>query len=80
MLSLIGILDTQYKRLVEEYLLNEEEYWKTKYKVKSSSNPKKEYTVSKSRDGKWGCSCPGWIYHRKNCKHIRAVQGGSHNV
>ena len=29
-----------------------------------------KYTDSKTKN--WGCSCKGWVFHRK-CKHITAV-------
>ena len=35
------------------------------------------YTVSLRTDGTWECSCPAWIYQRKNrgdCKHILFCQ------
>ena len=35
------------------------------------------YRVSQAEDGHWECSCPAWIFRRKDhgdCKHILAIQ------
>jgi hypothetical protein len=42
----------------------------------SESNPKKTYTVARTSNGTWSCSCPVWIYNsaRPECKHIRFVK------
>lgn len=32
----------------------------------------KTYTTVRLNNGTWQCSCPGWLNHRTNCKHIRA--------
>jgi len=32
------------------------------------------YTVALTEDGEWQCSCPVWIYRRRECKHIRKVK------
>lgn len=47
--------------------------WVQKWDVQSESNPQKFYTVSRSEDGSFGCSCPAWIFHKRTCKHIRGV-------
>lgn len=44
-----------------------------KWNVQSESNPTKFYTVSRNTDGSFSCSCPAWIYRRKECKHIKGV-------
>ena len=44
------------------------------YAVESDSVKGKYYTVAKTDEGEWGCSCPRWIYHREKCKHIRKIQ------
>lgn len=46
--------------------------WIRKWQVKSSRGPKL-YVVALDDKGDWGCSCPGWIYHRTHCKHIRQI-------
>jgi hypothetical protein len=48
-----------------------------KWNVKSHSSDK-YYTVSMDFEGNYSCSCPYWIYRRKECKHIAEVklQGG----
>lgn len=52
----------------------------TKVTVIGSTGNK--YTVSKSKDGKMGCSCPRWINTspRKDCKHIKAALAGKFEV
>ena len=45
-----------------------------KWSVPSSSEPNKTYTVSLTEDGDWECSCPQWIYRRRECKHIQQVK------
>lgn len=32
-----------------------------------------KYTVAKGADGKYGCSCPAWVYRRQTCKHIQHI-------
>lgn len=50
--------------------------WEELYEVQSSSRPGVSYVVAKDDQGRWGCSCPRWIFHtpRQACKHILAVQ------
>jgi len=48
--------------------------WKKKWKVPKSSGDG-YWTVSVSEDGKWGCSCPVWIYRRRECHHIKGSPG-----
>jgi len=45
-----------------------------KWKVPSSSNPDKEYTVSLTKEGTYECSCPAWVYHRRECHHIKQIK------
>ena len=47
--------------------------WIKKWKVKSE-NSNRVYVVSLSDKGKWGCSCPAWIFNRIECKHIIRVK------
>lgn len=57
--------------------------WVHRQTVPSSSTEGKSYVVASDAAGRWGCSCPAWIYDptRPACKHIRAARGGrsSHN-
>jgi len=34
------------------------------------------HIVSLCDDGNYACDCPGWKFHRVNCKHIRRVWDG----
>jgi hypothetical protein len=47
--------------------------WENSWQVQSESDKNKFYTVSRSSDGTFGCSCPHWIFRKKMCKHIRGV-------
>lgn len=47
--------------------------WVKRWSVPSESNPSKSYVVAQNREGEFGCSCPVWIFRRKECKHIRNV-------
>jgi len=44
------------------------------WNVGSHSDPSKFYTVSATVDGAFECSCPQWIYRRRECKHIQEVK------
>lgn len=33
-----------------------------------------EYVVSEMEDGTWKCSCPVWVFQRKECSHIRKAK------
>jgi len=44
-----------------------------KWRVKSVSGDK-EYVVALTDKGEWQCSCPVWIYRRRECHHIRCVK------
>jgi hypothetical protein len=37
----------------------------------SHSDPSKTYKVTLYEDGSYACSCPQWVYRRKECKHIQ---------
>jgi len=39
--------------------------------IPSHSGPSKTYKVTLYEDGTYACSCPHWIYRRKECKHIQ---------
>lgn len=46
--------------------------WVYRREVISASSGR-VYIIAKNRNsGIWGCSCPGWINHRR-CKHLRAL-------
>jgi len=48
--------------------------WINKYKVHGSNGHL--WTVSKSKTGEWGCSCPVWKFRRQECHHILSVKNG----
>jgi hypothetical protein len=47
-----------------------EKYWY----VDSFSDENKRYKVCRLVDGTYTCSCPEWIYRRKECKHIEQIK------
>lgn len=51
----------------------------SRFKVRSSSNPKVRYTVTR-RKNQWACGCRGWIFRRfqkrTGCRHIDLVKEG----
>jgi len=47
--------------------------WTNRFKIKSASTNKVYIIAQNKARGHFGCSCPGWIYHR-NCKHLAALQ------
>jgi hypothetical protein len=49
--------------------------WMKKWEVRGSSG--KKYIVSHDpSEDIYGCSCPQWIFHRKECKHIELIKRG----
>ena len=42
--------------------------------VESWSDPNKKYKVCQLEDGSFTCSCPAWIFRRKECKHIEQIK------
>lgn len=42
------------------------------YKIKSFTDPKKEYTVRQFDNGLWRCDCPIFVFKERkgDCKHI----------
>jgi len=45
-------------------------------KVRSSSDARRKYVVTKYPHNKWKCSCKGWTLHspRRDCRHIKHVK------
>lgn len=53
---------------------------KKQWDLPSQSDPKKTYKVTLYEDGSYACSCPHWIYRKKECKHIRQCKEGEQQV
>ena len=54
-------------------------YYAQQWNIKSFTDDDKEYKVSRCFDDHYECSCPRWIFARKQlpngeCKHIIAVK------
>ena len=47
--------------------------WKDKWVARSESS-NADYTIARSENGEFGCSCPQWKFRRGECKHIRQVK------
>jgi hypothetical protein len=43
--------------------------WIAKWQITGTT----KYTISISKEGSWGCSCPVWKFRREHCKHISFV-------
>ncbi len=41
------------------------------WKVKSSKDPEKEYTVILHENGTWTCTCPNYTFRKTECRHIK---------
>lgn len=52
----------------------EKRRWVKQWDCPSHSNPDKYYKVSQDNFGEFGCDCPVWKFHRKECKHIQQVK------
>ena len=53
--------------------------WTNRFKIHSSSS-NRVYTIAQNKTKKhFGCSCPGWIYHRK-CNHLTQLGLPNHEV
>ena len=52
--------------------------WIRRWDVPSESDPEKSYVVAQDTDGNYACSCPQFVYRRKECKHIVAVKNGEY--
>lgn len=46
--------------------------WRNRFEIKSETSNRIYVIAQNKSSGKWGCSCPGWIIHRK-CKHLRSL-------
>ena len=55
--------------------------WVVRFRVASETDPRVSYTVAVDAAGRWGCSCPAWIYdpERTPCKHVRSVRADRGN-
>jgi len=54
--------------------LEEAKEYIRKWLVSSRTTSGKKYVVSLTKDGEYECSCPVWIFTRKECPHIQAVK------
>ena len=51
--------------------------WVKRWEVEGRSG--KTWIVAKDKNGNYGCSCPAWIYRRKQCHHIDQVMENPNN-
>src|SRR5271170_289428 len=57
----------------EGQMLPDNNQWTNRFYIKSESSGNL-YTIAQNKARRyWGCSCPGWIGHRK-CKHLKAME------
>lgn len=48
--------------------------WNQFYECPSASRKDTSYIVATNDSEEWGCSCLGWIYRHKECRHIQSVK------
>lgn len=59
-------------RVPEYALLPNKGEWCNRFEIRSSTS-NKVYVIAQNQTKRhWGCSCRGWINHRK-CKHLEAL-------
>lgn len=46
----------------------------------SSSNSDVVYQIVEGKDGVAYCSCPGWKFNKKTCKHLKDYQNGANGA
>src|SRR5271154_426576 len=57
----------------EGQMLPDNSQWTNRFYIKSESSGNL-YTIAQNKGRRyWGCSCPGWVGHRK-CKHLKAME------
>jgi hypothetical protein len=49
--------------------LPDNDQWQNRFEIHSESSSRIYVVSQNKKTQKWGCSCPGWIRHRK-CKHL----------
>jgi hypothetical protein len=60
-------------------LLPDNDRWTNRFQIKSETSSRL-YTVAQNKaNGRFGCSCMGWIRH-KHCKHLAAMKPFLENV
>lgn len=60
------------KRPAGSVALPDNNQYENRFEIKSSSS-NRVYIIAQHKTGRWwGCSCPGWISHRK-CKHLTSL-------
>lgn len=42
--------------------------------VRSSSDARRKYKVTRYKKGIWACSCMGWKMRHTDCKHIKMLK------
>ncbi len=52
--------------------------WTKRFEIKSETSNRLYIIACNKKTGKWGCSCPGYLRHRK-CKHLMTGCGLSLN-
>lgn len=49
--------------------LPDNDQWQDRFEIHSESSNRVYIVARNKKSGKWGCSCPGYLAHRK-CKHL----------
>ena len=54
-------------------MLPDNDQWKNRFQIKSESSTRL-YTIAQNKaNGRFACSCMGWIRHRR-CKHLDTLR------
>jgi len=53
--------------------LPDNDQWKNRFEIKSSSSNRLYIVAQNKKIGTWGCSCMGWIRY-KHCRHLKELQ------
>ena len=68
------VLSTEISaQLLTSFIAPPPDQWAQRHSVARSSG-EGTWTVSRAKNGAWGCACPRWRFKREPCKHIDAVQ------
>ncbi len=72
----VVVKNKEVKTILEELgavLMEDSATHQCRIEIRSASS-NRAYVVSRRKGGGWECSCPGWIFKHKDCKHITAMK------
>ncbi len=54
-------------------LLDDTEQYRYRMEIKSETSTRLYVVAQRRSTGEWSCSCPGWIFGNRHCKHLDAM-------